>query len=154
PRELRKGDRVYVRSMGHTAIVSAPPDENGDVKLQAGIMKVKVNVCELSLDESEDAERKKAYAAQASGRIEKSMNITAEIDLRGMVAEDAVEKTDKYLDDAFLAGLRSVTIIHGKGTGALRNAVHAQLKNHPHVTEYRLGKFGEGEHGVTIAELK
>ena len=74
--------------------------------------------------------------------------------MRGMMPEEATEAADKYLDDAFLASLTTVTLIHGKGTGALRNVIHAQLKRHPHVKEYRLGKYGEGENGVTVVTLK
>ena len=82
------------------------------------------------------------------------MHISHEIDLRGMVVEEGLEAADKYLDDAYLAGLPSVTIIHGKGTGVLRAAIQKQLKKHPHVKEFRYGKYGEGEDGVTVVSIK
>ena len=93
-------------------------------------------------------------ARDAGGSKMKSLHIAPEIDLRGMLPEEATNAADKYLDDAFLASLSNVTLIHGKGTGAVRSAIHTLLKRHPHVKEYRLGKYGEGETGVTVVTLK
>ena len=116
-------------------------------------MTISVNIKDLSLDTSEDktAERKK-YASGIA-RAKKS-SISSEVDLRGMLTLEAIDKLDKYIDDAYLAGISPVTIIHGKGTGALRQAVHDYLRRSPGVKSYRLGQFGEGDAGVTIAELK
>jgi DNA mismatch repair protein MutS2 len=152
PENLQRGDRVFIHSLNHFGTVSAVPDGNGEVQIQAGIMKIKVHVSDLSLDDSEEKAKLKQYTA--SVKSAKSMNIRQEVDLRGMMTEEAAEAADKYLDDAYLAGLETVYIIHGKGTGALRKAVHGQLKKHPHVKEYRLGKYGEGEDGVTVVSLK
>jgi len=153
PENLRRGDKVFVHSMNQTATVSTPPDSNGEVQLQAGILKIKVHISDLSLDEEETV-TKKFVAKQSSNSKSKSLHISPEIDLRGMLPEEATSAADKYLDDVFLSSIGSVTLIHGKGTGAVRNAIHALLKRHPHVKEYRLGKFGEGEAGVTVVTLK
>jgi DNA mismatch repair protein MutS2 len=154
PRELRRGDKVFIHSLNQTGVISVPPGEDGEAQIQAGIMKIKANIADLSLDETEDIEKKKLYAASQSAKSGKSLSITREIDLRGLMSEEAVDRAEKYLDDAYLAGLQAVTLIHGKGTGALRNAIQSRLKNHPHVAAYRLGKYGEGENGVTVVELK
>jgi len=154
PENLRRGDKVFIHSMNQTATVSAPPNANGEVQLQAGILKIKVHVSDLSLEEEEQAVQKFTPKAGSGGSKMKSLNISTELDLRGMLPEEATSAADKYLDDAFLATLSNVTLIHGKGTGAVRNAIHALLKRHPHVQEYRLGKYGEGEAGVTVATLK
>ena len=155
PKNLRRGDRVFIHSMNQTATVSNPPNANGEVQLQAGILKIKVHITDLSLEEEEQqAVQKFAPKAGSGGSTMKSLHIATEIDLRGMLPEEATDAADKYLDDAFLASLANVTLIHGKGTGVVRNAIHALLKRHPHVKEYRLGKYGEGEAGVTVATLK
>jgi len=152
PENLRRGDRVFIHSMNQVGTVSAPPDSNGEVALQAGILKIKVHISDLSLEKDEPKTEK--FGAKGKGIKGKTMFISPEIDLRGMLPEEAASATDKYLDEVFLSSLSIVTVIHGKGTGAVRNAVHTILKRHPHVKEYRLGKFGEGEDGVTIITLK
>jgi len=154
PENLRRGDKVFIHSMNQTATVSAPPNANGEVQLQAGILKIKVHISDLSLEEEEQIVQKFASKASSGGSKMKSLNISTELDLRGMLPEEATSAADKYLDDAFLASLSNITLIHGKGTGAVRNAIHALLKRHPHVQEYRLGKYGEGEAGVTVVTLK
>jgi len=153
PENLRRGDKVFIHSMNQTATVSAPPNSNGEVQLQAGILKIKVHISDLSLEEEETVQ-KFTPKAGSSGSKMKSLHISTELDLRGMLPEEASSTADKYLDDAFLASLSNVTLIHGKGTGAVRNAIHTLLKRHPHVKEYRLGKYGEGEAGVTVVSLK
>lgn len=154
PDKLVKGDRVKIHSLNQSGIVSVPPNKNGDVVIKAGIMTVTVNIKDLSLDTNEEqlTYQPKKYANNISRR--KRSNVSAEIDLRGMMALEALDKLDKYLDDVYLAGLSPVTIIHGKGTGALRKAVHEYLRTNPRVKSYRLGQYGEGEAGVTVVEMK
>ena len=154
PDKLVKGDRVKIHSLNQSGIVSVPPNKNGDVVIKAGIMTVTVNIKDLSLDTNEEqlTYQPKKYANNISRR--KRSNVSAEVDLRGMMALEALDKLDKYLDDVYLAGLSPVTIIHGKGTGALRKAVHEYLRTNPRVKNYRLGQYGEGEAGVTVVEMK
>jgi len=157
PENLRRGDKVFIHSLSQHGTVSVPPNDKGEVHIQAGIMKIKVHVSDLSLGE-EDTKSKFTPAGgmsrEGSSRAGKAMSIKSEVDLRGMLPEEATGVASKYLDDAFLGGLSTCTLIHGKGTGAVRNAVHGILKKHPHVKEYRLGKYGEGETGVTVVTLK
>ncbi|MCL2456017.1 MAG: endonuclease MutS2 [Defluviitaleaceae bacterium] len=150
PENLRRGDRVLIHSMNQHGTVLIPPDSGGEVQILAGIMKIKVNIADVSLDEEDPAEKAAAFVKKRVGGGAKSLTISPEIDLRGLMPEDAVAQSERYLDDAFLASLSTVTLIHGKGTGALRNAVHNMLKRQPNVKNFRLGKFGEGEDGVTI----
>lgn len=154
---VNKGDEVFIHSFNQKGIVLDPPDSNGEVFVQAGIMKFKVSIKDLSL--SNESQKKVSVNTiskrfTSSVKSEKSKYISPEIDLRGYMVLDAIEKIDKYLDDAYLAGLNQVTIIHGKGTGALRVGIHDHLRKHPHVQKYRLGAFGEGDAGVTIVEFK
>ena len=116
-------------------------------------MTISVNIKDLSLDTSEEQVAEHKKYASGIARAKKS-SISSEVDLRGMLTLEAIDKLDKYIDDAYLAGVSPVTIIHGKGTGALRQAVHDYLRRNPGVKSYRLGQFGEGDAGVTIAELK
>lgn len=154
PDKLVKGDRVKIHSLNQSGIVSVPPNKNGDVTVKAGIMTITVNIKDLSLDTSEEqlTYAPKKFATNIARK--KRSNISAEVDLRGLMSLEAMDKLDKYLDDAYLAGVSPVTIIHGKGTGALRKAVHEYLRSNPRVKSYRLGQYGEGEAGVTIVELK
>ncbi|MCL2500685.1 MAG: endonuclease MutS2 [Defluviitaleaceae bacterium] len=159
PANLRKGDKVHIHSLNQEGTVIALPNASNEVMLQAGIMQIKVPLSDLSLAEPSQGTVKskitRSGSASSSGsQLGKSRSITTEVDLRGMTPEEAVEKAEKYLDDAFLSSLSSVYIIHGKGTGALRNAIHIWLKKHPHVKDFRLGKYGEGETGVTVVTLK
>lgn len=154
PKTLKKGDKVFISTLNQSGTVVNPPDHNGDVMVQAGIMKIKVHLSNLALDESEEKPAQKTKKISASGKPVKALNIKPEIDLRGQMVDEAISNVDKYLDDAYLANLPQVTIIHGKGTGALRQAIHQHLKRHPHVKSFRLGKYGEGETGVTIVEFQ
>jgi len=156
PENLKVGDSVHIHSLGQTGVVASLPDSNGDLMVKAGIMKVKANISDLSAVEEKTAanKAKKNFAASKGRTVNKSRTISHEVDLRGLLVSEALERCDKYLDDAYLSGLGQVTIIHGKGTGALRNAISAHLKNHPHVIGYRAGAFGEGDLGVTVCELK
>ena len=154
PEKLQKGDKVFVHSLNQTGTVVTPPDGTGEVMIQAGIMKIKVKIEDLSLDQSVEKKPAIVHKSQSrSAKAGKAQHISPEIDLRGMMVQEGVERAGKYLDDAYLASLAQVTLIHGKGTGALRNAIHNQLNKHPYVKEFRLGTYGEGEDGVTIVQL-
>lgn len=152
PEKLKPGDTVVVVSLNQKASVLEPPDSKGEVLIQAGVMKINVHISNLRL-----IDEQKAYAGSTGvGKISmtKAQKVTAEIDVRGMCLEEALQYVDKFLDDGVISNLPSVTIIHGKGTGTLRIGIHQFLKNDSRVKSYRLGKYGEGETGVTIVELK
>ncbi len=156
PKNLRIGDRVKVISMNLTGTVHSLPNAKGDLYVQMGILRSLVNIKDLILLADDDVPTNKKFNKTGTGKIKmsKSMSVSAEINLIGKTTDEAIALLDKYLDDAYLAHLPSVRIVHGKGTGALRNAVHANLKRQKHVKSYRLGEFGEGDAGVTIAEFK
>lgn len=154
-KDLKAGDSVYVISFDRTGTAMSAPDSNGDVMVQTGNMKIKVPLKELSFYEAKP-EPKTTASRNISSKVRagKSQFIASEIDCRGQNVEEGLGNIDKYLDDAYLAGLKTVTIIHGKGTGVLRAAVQKYLRTNPHVKSYRPGVFGEGEMGVTVVELK
>ncbi len=153
-RPLVAGDRVYINLFNQTGTVLSEADTNGEIIVQSGIMKMKVKVSDLALDESEEIQNSQKSLVQTKVKAGKSLHISNEIDCRGQLVTEALENIGKYLDDAYLAGLEQVTIIHGKGTGALRTAVQQYLRKQTHVKSYRLGTYGEGEAGVTIVEIK
>ncbi|MDR1540639.1 MAG: endonuclease MutS2 [Clostridiales bacterium] len=153
PKHLKNGDRVFIHTLNQSGSVISAADQNGEVLIQAGIMKVRIHLSNLSLDEAKEAKKAEPLASRAA-KIGKSKSVSPEIDLRGLTIDEGVAKADKYLDDAFLAGLAQVTIIHGKGTGALRSAIQEMLKNRGNIKSFRLGQYGEGENGVTIAQLE
>lgn len=153
-KDLAVGDKVYIISFDQNGVALTTPDNNGEVMVQAGIMKIKVPLSELMLNETIEKEDKKVKANSSKVHSGKSQYISAEIDCRGQTVDEGLGNIDKYLDDAYLAGLKQVMIIHGKGTGALRNAVQNYLRTNSHVKSYRLGQYGEGEMGVTVVELK
>ncbi len=156
PKYLSVGDRVFVIDFNQSGTVLTPPDKNGEVTVQTGIMKININISGLELDQqpTKKEQKKSVPSLNNKTRRAKGLSIKSEIDLRGDRAEEALEKVDKYLDDAYLSGLKQVSIIHGKGTGALRDAVHKYLSKNSHVITFRLGVFGEGDTGVTVVELK
>ncbi len=154
PRALKIGDSVRIRSIDKIAEVLTLPDSNGNLQVQAGIIKTKVKLKDLELvDEQKKITEKLVSARRGSGDKE-IVSMRAEIDLRGQNGEDGCFALDKYLDEASMRGLESITVIHGKGTGALRSAVWSYLKGHPHVKAFRPGVYGEGDSGVTIVELR
>ncbi len=157
PRKLKKGDSVKIVSLGLKGTVSTLPDAKGNLFVQCGIMRSSANINDLVLLQDEDTASKAVkFSPSASGKMKmsKSMTISTEINLLGMTCDEAVAALDKYLDDAYLSHLNSVRVVHGKGTGALRSAVHGHLKRLKYVKEYRLGEFGEGDAGVTIVTFK
>lgn len=152
PENLKPGDSVLIVNLNQKGTVVIPPDKDGEAVILAGIMKINVHITNLRLVDEQGA----AIRKTGSGRIgvSKSMNISTQVDIRGTNVDEAVEILDKFLDDASIAGLGEVTIVHGKGTGMLRTGVHQFLRSNGHVKEYRLGKYGEGEAGVTVVTLK
>ena len=154
PEKLQAGDRVYVISFDQNGEVLSPPDKNKEVMVQMGIMKAKIPLAELMLDDTPQPKEKKQKQATPKVKATKSQFISAEIDCRGQLVDEALANIDKYIDDAYLSGLKQIVIIHGKGTGALRAGVQSYLRTNPHVKSQRPGVYGEGEAGVTVVELK
>ena len=151
-RDVRAGDTVEIKSMGVKAeVIDVNPD--GTLNLRAGIMNVKLKPDDVYLIEGHAAKQKKQSVTLAGGTAPRAA-VSPEIDLRGMESIEAVNAAEQYIDSAVMGKLKTVTIIHGKGTGALRAAVQQMLKRNKAVKSYRLGRFGEGESGVTIVELK
>ncbi len=158
PKKLKKGDTVRILSMGLKGTVSTLPDAKGNLFVQCGIMRSQTNINDLALVADDDTATlaKKPVIKGTGGKMKlsKSMTISTEINLLGKTCDEAVAALDKYLDDAYLSHLPSVRVIHGKGTGALRNAVHGHIRKLKYVKEFRLGEFGEGDAGVTIVTFK
>lgn len=155
PRKLRRGDRVFLSEFNSEGTVLGDQDDSGYIQVQTGILKTKVKVTSLKLvDESKrvTVEGGSVSTRGAAGGAKSSAR--TEVDLRGMDSSEALMTLNQYLDTAVLSGLKTVTIIHGKGTGVLRDTVQNRLRKHKSVKEFRLGAYGEGESGVTIAELK
>ena len=165
PRPLQVGDNVLIFDIDKKAVVLELPKDGNQVLVQAGIIKTRVPMSNLRLiKEPKNAapagpnrrERRvtRSVARGAQGQESPSGRSINEVDLRGQMVEEALMTLDQYIDHAILTGIHQITIIHGKGTGALRSAVQQHLRTHPSIKSYRLGVFGEGESGVTIAELK
>ena len=155
PKKLRIGDTVKVLSMNLKGTVHTLPDAKGNLFVQMGILRSQVNISDLVLMDEEVLNPSKKYGGSGSKiKMAKSATVSTEIKLIGLNSDEAISKLDKYLDDAYIAHLPSVRIVHGKGTGALRNAVHAHLKRLSYIKSYKLAEFGEGDAGVTIAEFK
>lgn len=155
PKKLRIGDSVKVLSLNLKGTVHTLPNAKGDLFVQMGILRSQVNINDLELIEETPAYgTKKTGSASGKIRMSKSASISTEINLIGMTVDEAIAHLDKYLDDAYIAHLPSVRIVHGKGTGALRNAVQNHLKRQKYVKSFRLGEAGEGDAGVTIAEFE
>lgn len=155
PKNLRIGDSVKVLSMNLKGTVHTLPNDKGDLYVQMGILRSLVNIKDLALIEDAPAfGNKKKSTGAGKLKMSKSASISAEINLIGKTTDEAVALLDKYLDDAYLAHMPSVRVVHGKGTGALRKAVHGHLKRLKYVDSFRLGEFGEGDSGVTIVTFK
>lgn len=155
PKKLKKGDSVKIISMNLKGIVNTVPDARGNLFVQCGIMRMQTNVNDL-VPVKEETITAPALQRTNTGKLKmsKSFSVSSEINLLGCTVDEAIAKLDKYLDDAYLAHLPSVRVVHGKGTGALRNAVQSHLKRLKYVKEYRLGEYGEGDAGVTIVTFK
>jgi DNA mismatch repair protein MutS2 len=153
PKKLRIGDSVKVLSLNLKGTVHTLPNAKGELYVQMGILRSLVNINDLVLIDEDASPAAKKYGGTSSGKLKmsKSASVSTEINLIGLTVDEALAKLDKYLDDAYIAHLPSVRIVHGKGTGALRNAVHGHLKRQKYVKSFRLGEAGEGDAGVTIA---
>lgn len=158
PGKLSIGDLVMVHSMGVKGTVMSLPNTKGKCFVQMGIMRSEVNADDLELLEEETLQNRKEQLRERSGagkiKMMKSLHVSSSINLIGKTVDEAIALLDKYLDDAYLAKLHQITIIHGVGTGALRNAVQAHLKKSKYIKTYRMGEYGEGGYGVTVAEFK
>ena len=154
PRKLKKGDNVLVRDIDKKGTVCSEPDDSGNVYVQMGIMKTKVSVMQLKLIEEQKVTYKSKPVSTRNIKSKMERRGTMELDIRGKSADEGVYEMEAFIDNAVLSGLNMVTIIHGKGTGILRTAIHQRLKSMKSVKSFRLGLYGEGENGVTIVELK
>jgi DNA mismatch repair protein MutS2 len=155
-KDLRIGDSVRVLSMNLKGTVSTRPDAKGNLFVQMGILRSQVNIRDLEKIEEESpyAPATKTRSGGSKVKLSKSYSVSAELNLIGKTSDEALVELDKYLDDAYLAHISPVRIVHGKGSGILRKAVHQYLRKQKHVASYRLGEYGEGDAGVTIVEFK
>ncbi len=154
-KELRIGDSVRVLSLNLKGTVSTLPDTKGNLFVQMGILRSQVNLKDLEkLEDNVSSAPALKRTGSAKIKMSKSASVSTEINLLGKTVDEALPELDKYLDDAYLAHLPSVRVVHGKGTGALRKAVHNYLRRQKHVDSFRLGEFGEGDAGVTIVTFK
>lgn len=156
PNAIKKGDTVFITTLNQEGTVVSEPNAKGEVQIKMGIMTTKVALEHIALlaDETPKAGKKGPRSSGRKVDLSKSMSTRSEIDLRGMTTDEAMTAVEKYLDDAYLSHLPQVTIIHGKGTGALRQFIHTMLRRVQYVKSYRLGNYGEGESGVTVVEFK
>ena len=156
PGDFKLGESVKVLSMNLTGSVTSLPDSKGNVTVQMGILRSQVHISDLEIIEEKPSYTAKQMQKTGKGKLKmgKSFSVSPEINLLGKTVDEAVAELDKYLDDASLAHLSTVRVVHGKGTGALRSGIHSYLKRQKHVKSFRLGAFGEGDAGVTIVELK
>lgn len=156
PDQIKKGDSVQILSMGLKGIVSTLPDHKGNLFVQCGIIRSQVNISDLALVKEDAPVNVPSFRQSQTGKIKmsKSLNVSPEINLLGKTVDEALAELDKYLDDAYLAHLSTVRVVHGKGTGALRSAVQSHLKRIKYVKSFRLGEYGEGDAGVTIVTFK
>ena len=156
PEDFKLGESVKVLSMNLTGTVVSLPDSKGRVTVQMGILRSQLPITDLEIIDEKPVYLKKTARPSGKGKMKmgKSLSVSPEINLLGRTVDEAVAELDKYLDDASLAHLSSVRIVHGKGTGALRSGIHDYLRRQKRVRSFRLGAFGEGDAGVTIVELK
>ena len=151
PETVKPGDRVRILTLGTEGTVLEPPNEKGEVRLQAGMMKFTAQLSQLRMLKAAAMKEKTTVKAKTSML---SRTVSSECDVRGMSLEEALDTVSRYLDEAVLAGLNEVYIIHGKGTGTLRTGIQQDLRKNRHVKSFRRGIYGEGEDGVTVVILK
>lgn len=154
PKTVKAGDDVEIVKMGQKGVVVSPPDSKGDIVVKVGIMKIKSNISDVRIIKEEKSAPKKEKKTYRENTESKTMNLSPELDVRGENVDTACVLIDKFLSDAIMSSLSQVRIVHGKGTGLLRQGIHRYLKTLQYVKSYRLGVFGEGDAGVTIVELK
>lgn len=155
PREYRRGDEVIIAGTGVRGIITDGPDKSGNVTIRSNNITTRTKTSKLRFAPTENTVTSSGKTENVSTfRIERSGSFKSELDIRGYTVDDGWFAVDKYIDEAIVSGMHTVRIIHGKGTGALRNALHSFLKTDPRVSSYRIGAYGEGDAGVTIAELK
>ena len=154
PRPLKTGDNVVIYDINKQAVVLSVDEQSKTAMVQAGIIKTRVEISNLRLSEQVPLKEKPKTRNVTTNTSRAERSIATEVDLRGMASDEAIMELDKYIDNAVLCGMQSIAIIHGKGTGVLRKAVATHLRKHKNIRTFRLGVFGEGEDGVTIAELK
>jgi DNA mismatch repair protein MutS2 len=153
PRPLKKGDVVRHRNLGTQGVVLDDPDKGGNMNVRMGAVKMRVNEKDLRLVEDADEAKKSEQKREARAKAQVTKNFKLECDVRGMTGEEAWYVVDRYIDSAVVAGVHQATVIHGKGTGALRNALHNQFKHDKRIKSFRVGAYGEGDFGVTVLEL-
>jgi DNA mismatch repair protein MutS2 len=151
PATVKAGDRVKILTLGTEGVVLGPPDDKGEVRLQTGMMKFTAQLSQLRMLKAAPAKEKTTVKAK-TGMLNRT--VSSECDVRGMNLEEALDVVSRYLDEAVLAGLNEVYVIHGKGTGILRSGIQQDLRKNRHVKSFRRGMYGEGEDGVTVVQLK
>lgn len=157
PKNLKPGELVKIIDLDQEATVLKPPDKSGNVRVQAGIIKMDVHVSNLRRTDSDKKQQKalaERYVKSTRAFESKTKNVSTEVDVRGQYPEEAWANTEKFLDDCYLAGISPVRIVHGKGTGVLKKHIREKLRKHRYVKDFRPGRFGEGEDGVTVVELR
>lgn len=154
PRPLKIGDRVKIKSLGNDGEVVSVDDKKNTVFVQSGFMKLKADIDDIRLLGEKKREQNRNIGVRSTGSSKINASASSTVDLRGKTVEEAILDLDMFIDSVIRSGLNEITIIHGKGTGALRKGIHIHLRKHPNIRSFRLGTFGEGEEGVTIAEIK
>ena len=158
-KSVKIGQVVWLPELDKTGIVMSNPDRDGLVEIRAGIIKTKLPLSQLAAPQKLKPAPQKKYQPHRTGSSSSAMdratrNASMEINLLGLTVEEAIHEADKFIDDGIMSGQSTLYLIHGKGTGALRKALHEHLRRHPNVRSFRLGVYGEGESGVTVVELK
>ena len=156
PKNLKPGESVKIIDLDQEAVVLKAPDKSGNVRVEAGIIKMDVHITNLRrVDKSEEQKAMaQKYVPPMRSFESKAKTATTELDIRGQYPDEGWQNTEKFLDDCYLAGISPVRVVHGKGTGVLKKHIREMLRKHRYVKSYRPGIFGEGEDGVTVVELK
>lgn len=154
PGKLSLRDRVKILTLNQNGEIVSLPDDKGNLQVQVGIMKIGVNVSDLMLIDNGKPKKKPKTSGYGKLYKKKAQTISTSIDVRGKIMDDAVMDVEKYIDDAFISGLKEITVIHGRGEGILRKGIQDMLKRHKNVDKFRNGGFNEGGDGVTVIKLK